>query len=1325
MDFSQSCGRCGAELAELTMSGYCASCLLRDALVGAAPEDGAQKLDFEGPKPTGTGQRFGNYELLEKLGQGGMGVVYKAKQINLDRIVAIKLLPFGQFSHEDVVRRFRVEAAAAAVLQHPNVVAIHDIGEEKGQHYFSMDYIEGQTLADVVREKPLPAKRAATYLKIIAEAVHYAHGRGILHRDLKPSNILVDRSDQPRITDFGLAKRLTVDSDMTLTGQVLGSPNFMAPEQAEGHSQAIGPASEVYSLGALLYHLLTRQPPFQADTLTLLLKQVMASDPVPPRQLNPSVPQDLETICLRCLEKEPRRRYQTAQDLADELGRFLAGQPVLARPVGFAGKAWRWCRRQPVRAGLIAALVVVFVAGSFGVLWQWRQARRNAQAEAHQRQLASKAAYVANLGLTESLINEGQFDRARELLLAASEAYRGWEWGWLQRSCNQDRLTLVGTNVPKYFAVFSPDVRLLATGGEETSIHFWELQTGREIQTLLGHKGSVLQGAFSPDGRHFASAGWGDSTARIWDTESGKALWVLDHPSGVKHVAFSPDGQRLVTACMDGRVRLWDPATGKPTGDSAPYGDSVECAEFSPDGKRVAYCGGYVFWGSSLDTSVRIWDLATGQTRRLEGHTEEPFALAWSPRGDLLASAGLDGQVILWEAHSGRRVGTVESPGDRKYAVSVAFSRDGRLLAVGGGQTLSLTSWVEIFDVETRRPIRKLSGHSQGVMQIIFSRDGELIATASLDGTVKVWPVQPVPPGVRLQGHDQVICAVAFSPDGRRIATGSFDQTARVWDAKNGHAMQTIPVCFPVASLAFSPDGKNLLTPGPDNSACIWKVRTEPEAEIPGAPSEPQQRLLGHVRAVMAVAWSPDGQWVATGSKDHTVRIWAASTGRERMTLAGHTSGVQALAFTWDSMLLATGSADHTIRFWDIRSGHCLRVLTNHTEAVRCLAFSPDRQWLASGSDDLTARVWLTETGRESIPPLQGHLQAVTSLAFSPDGQRLATASGGSHFHEVVSRDFHVRLWDARSGHQLLSLTPHTNTVHAVAFSPDGRQLLTGSFDNTAAVQTAFPWDSADYPGDAQAPPAARIEDYKRKLWRSASSNPQSASPRQQDTSPHRRVVRSWLGEINLPPVGAKTRPLRPIPPRPASANSNQLDLTACYNVALNESWQPADALDQLDLNLAALPAGYRTFAGVPFDVRGMVQLRRAAVDFELFPERVMFPVQRAFQRLHCLHATREDAEQGMAIAALVLHYADGTSTELPICYGVHLRQVTMASWTEPDCPQGEVAWKGPAPAAGDRQQRLYKSTFTNPNPRLEVLEIEYVSKLTRSGPFLVALTVK
>ncbi|HVX15524.1 MAG TPA: serine/threonine protein kinase [Pirellulales bacterium] len=356
---------------------------LRDALAttrlaadgSAATLDSMQK-PLHAPAPATV---FGDYQIVEEIARGGMGVVYKARQASLNRLVALKMILSGQFASPDDVRRFRAEAEAAAHLRHPHIVAIHEVGEREGQHYFSMDYVAGRSLAQIVRDHPLPPEQAARYVKLVAEAIHYAHRQGILHRDLKPSNVLIDESDQPRITDFGLAKRLGNDADQTISGAVVGTPSYMSPEQALGRTP-VGPATDVYSLGAMLYDLVTARPPFRADSPLETLRQVRDCEPASPRVLNPQVPRDLETICLKCLAKDAHRRYANAADVAEELGRFLEGEPIHARPLGALGRTARWVRRHPLAAGVMATtalLLVVVMAATLSVARRLEQQLRH------------------------------------------------------------------------------------------------------------------------------------------------------------------------------------------------------------------------------------------------------------------------------------------------------------------------------------------------------------------------------------------------------------------------------------------------------------------------------------------------------------------------------------------------------------------------------------------------------------------------------------------------------------------------------------------------------------------------------------------------------------------------------------------------------------------------------------------------------------------------------------------------------------------------------------------------------------------------------------
>jgi tRNA A-37 threonylcarbamoyl transferase component Bud32 len=389
MGAARLCPQCGAELPVDAPAGLCPRCLLQQGIGedSGTPSSRANDptlaprlTDSRGAAPGSKVRYFGDYEILEEIARGGMGVVYKARQLSLNRTVALKMILAGELATPEARQRFRTEAEAAANLQHQNIVAIHEVGEHEGQQYFSMDFVDGKNLAEIVRGNPLSAEQAASYVKSIAEAVHFAHQRGILHRDLKPQNVLIDADDRPRITDFGLAKRVDIDSGLTRTGDVIGSPSYMPPEQASSQWAEVGPQSDVYSLGAILYELLTGRPPFRGATTWETICQVLQTPPVSLRKLNPDVPQDLETICLKCLEKPPERRYHSARELAEELGRFLNHAPIHARPVSLPRRAAFWATRHPWTIAAAAALLVIgLVVLSYG-LWAetrflvWQQA---------------------------------------------------------------------------------------------------------------------------------------------------------------------------------------------------------------------------------------------------------------------------------------------------------------------------------------------------------------------------------------------------------------------------------------------------------------------------------------------------------------------------------------------------------------------------------------------------------------------------------------------------------------------------------------------------------------------------------------------------------------------------------------------------------------------------------------------------------------------------------------------------------------------------------------------------------------------------------------
>lgn len=537
--------------------------------------------------------RIGDYQLLEEIGRGGMGVVYKARQVSLDRIVAVKLLLWGALASNGFIQRFRLEASAAAQLRHPNIVAVHEVGTYEGQHYLAMDYIAGPTLAELTRSQPLAPRRATAYVRSIAEAIHFAHEQGILHRDLKPSNVLIDQYDQPHLTDFGLAKRLDADMDLTLSGQVLGSPGYMSPEQAGGRRSEMGHSSDIYSLGAILYYLLTGRAPFVAESVGETIRIVIETEPIAPRALVPDLPRDLETICLKCLQKEPSQRYATANELALEFGRFLNNEPIQARRASRVERAWRWCLRRPALAtvGAVATALLTFVViGSPVAVYRINEARLRAERKTRE---AQHNLYVANMNLARQAWDENNLERLRQVLDAtAIDPERGFEWYYWQRQMHLAAKTIKAHSNAIVAVAWSPDGRRFVTGSWDHTAKVWDASSDHELISVDWQGGRVNSVGFSPDGRWIIS-GHEDHTAKVWDAESGRLLRTLSgHSNEVYASIFSPDGRKIATASKDGTARIFYATGTAETLILRGHAGPVSSVAFSPDGRRIVTGGG-------------------------------------------------------------------------------------------------------------------------------------------------------------------------------------------------------------------------------------------------------------------------------------------------------------------------------------------------------------------------------------------------------------------------------------------------------------------------------------------------------------------------------------------------------------------------------------------------------------------------------------------------------------------------------------------------------------------------------------------------------------
>src|SRR5881394_378411 len=549
MSTTRQCPQCGTELAGHSLEGLCERCLAQVAF-GCLAEKGA--------RPGGI-LNFADYELLQEIGRGGMGVVYKARQISLNRIVAVKMLLCGRFSSNEFVERFIDEAKAVASLHHRHIVAIYEVGHLDGQHYFSMEYVEGKNLSELARDGSLSARRAAGYVRVIAEAIHHAHQQGLLHRDLKPSNILIDAADQPRITDFGLARQIKREGERTTTGQVLGSPNYLAPEQAAGRHQDVGVASDVYALGSTLYHLVIGRPPFLGETAQEILMQVLHNEPVPLRFLKPGVPRDLETICLKCLEKNPLRRYPAASALGDDLDRFLNNKPVRARPVSPPEKVWRWCRRKPALAATVLLLISLAVGSTVAAIQisaARLRAERATKAEEAQRLRAEQEAgsrrllsYITDINLAQRYLEANNFAMAFFLLNShkpdkGEKDLRGFEWRQLWRVCRGNySVALRKHNQVLGSMEFSPDGRMLATFAWDQTVRVWRLDPPDSRQPVLTITNATGLGGFSAQGDHLVF-GSGAGAIQIYHSDQGTISDVLTGAGEL--MAFSSRGNVAV-----------------------------------------------------------------------------------------------------------------------------------------------------------------------------------------------------------------------------------------------------------------------------------------------------------------------------------------------------------------------------------------------------------------------------------------------------------------------------------------------------------------------------------------------------------------------------------------------------------------------------------------------------------------------------------------------------------------------------------------------------------------------------------------------------------
>jgi WD40 repeat protein len=1059
-------------------------------------------------------REFGAYELLEEIARGGMGIVYRARQTQVNRLVAVKVLASGAFAAPDFVKRFRTEAEAVASLDHANIVPIFELGECEGQPFFSMRLIEGGSLAQRISaaKTPMSNHEAAALLAKLAHAVHFAHQRGILHRDIKPGNVLLDARGEPLLTDFGLAKLVEKDSTLTHTLALLGTPSYMSPEQALGHAKQLTTAVDIYGLGAVFYELLTGQPPFAGGTTMETVRQVLEKEPRRPSALRPGTDHDLETICLKCLEKDPARRYASAEALAEDLERWQRHEPVAARPPSAAYVLQKMVRRNKVRTGLVAAIALLLVSGVVISLWQARvqrglrqraelnerdalKARRDASTNAEQRRQQLVRLYVA---AGNKLVDDGD---AFMGLLQFVEALRLDQGDPVREDLHRRRFAAALRTAPSlaqfwqhrgqvFTARFSPDQSRVVCGDEQGAVQVFDASNREPLLSPIRTTPSIFYAWFSRDGNFLATAD-SEGQLRHWQADTGQPVGrLLSTEVRSRHgrsyfdcVDYSRDGHWVIAALPTG-VRIYEVATGEPIGPLLAEKSLVRRVRFSPDGRTAAICGDR--------PSLQIVEVPSGRLLWTPPDLEHPLRfLDFSPDGALLAT-GSEGAMDVWDVTRGERVfrtvdagpGNMElqfSPEGSRIAVAssgfvrmvdarsgqlypqtmshhsfisqMEFSPDGRRLA-----TASYDQTARVWDAANGKSPFPALRHAAPVSEARFSGDGRRLLTTCGDGTIRLWDL-PSGTGERLKMSHKIVSRtqVRFSPDGQRVLVFGEGGIVRVWDARAGALLSAWNLPALVSSASFSQDGNRVAIPGPDGVVRVWSVASHQEVlSVP------------HAAAASHVEFSPDGKFFLTAS-ENAVRVWSAADGSAVTTALVHESPVRAAAFSSDGHRVVTGSVDGTVQVWDASTGTLVsRLVTKQTNLLSASITADGHRALILRRGPATGtQLWDITAGNPVGPNIPLYGSGWYPAAFSPDGRRYLV------LYDVNS----VAIMDAQTGQRCAPLLRHEELPVGFSFSPDGRMVLTWE-DAAARI-----WDAES--GEPLTPPLRSSGTVTWADWRS------------------------------------------------------------------------------------------------------------------------------------------------------------------------------------------------------------------------------------------------
>ncbi len=1046
----------------------------------------------EGPRRPGgpviatpTATAGSRYRMEGEIARGGMGAILKVWDSDLHRALAMKVILGDEdriadgSTAEIRLSRFLEEAQITGQLDHPGVVPVHELGVDKGGRvYFTMRLVKGRDLGEIIQkartgEDGWNLTRAINVLHRVCETMAYAHAKGVVHRDLKPENVMVGQFGETYAMDWGLARVLgrpdgeaqrrrilansvasfvrtdrqdqAADSDSgtrTQNGSVLGTPYYMPPEQAAGELETIGPQSDVYAMGAILYHLLTGKRPYEQivpKTMLGIVQAVIEGPPIAVHRLDAKVPAELVAICERAMARAPEHRYPSMVDMAADLQAYLEFRVVHAYQSGAIAEFLKWVRRNRGFSAAIAALVLVAVVGLAGLAWTESE-KAVAIAAAQERTQAARdlavqnlreaneQGYLANVTAANASLAAGETVEARRHLANCLPELRGWEWRHLSLSADASVAVLaIGASGVRDLAVNATGTRLVVSAADG-ALQLWDLATREQLKPLAEGSGVDLRGgapavAFVDDGRRVVAIGrQQDSRVRVWNAASGDLSSRLTQKAQALYaVAVSPQGDRAALGVADHSIHIVDLRSGADVGQLVGHEDTLRALAFSEDGANLV--------SGAEDKTIRIWNVATRSLVVPPIPTAAAvYSLAFAPHNSQLAAGLEDGSVLRFMGLQGKPLEPL--PGHRGAVYAVAFDGDATRLAAA-----SFDKTIRVWDTNDGHAIAVLVGHEQPVQCVQFAAGTSVLASGSADGTVRLWDVARNRSTVtyRVQG-DSYLAAVDISHDGSRVVIGSsWPGQLEVIDAATGTRVLQVPGPEDsVVALAFAPDDRRFAVAFQgESSVRICDLAT-------GTLSEP---MLGHEASVKSIAWSPDGSTIVSAAEDRTVRTWNVATGTARGAPWVHEQDITAVALDGDGRQVAVGTLAGEIHVHALDTGAELRVLAGAASRVLALEFAPKGSSLAAGYSDGSVRVFPADS--PTPMELRGHEKRVSSLRYLPDGSRLVSGSF----------DGTLRVWDTATGRLALTLRDHTGPVTGVAVGGRDARIVSTSLDGTLQIR--------------------------------------------------------------------------------------------------------------------------------------------------------------------------------------------------------------------------------------------------------------------------------